>query len=108
MVLFIPATYVLARRERFSTRAVWLMGLSLVLCLGQNVGLTLAVDRLVTIDTIAGVVAVGLWKSGPLVLLLTFLACCHGELVRSHDGLTLAPRSRRADTGVASARGVVR
>ena len=108
MVLFIPATYVLARRERFSARAVWLMGLSLVLCLGQNVGLTLAVDRLVTIDTVAGVLAVGLWKSGPLVLLLTFLVCCHGDLVRSHDGLTLAPRSRRAEIDVASAPRVVR
>jgi hypothetical protein len=84
MVLFIPATYVLARRGRFSAGARGLVWAALLLSAGQNIGLALAIDRLVTVDAFREILAVGLYKSGPLLLTAVFLVRFHGELVRSH------------------------
>jgi hypothetical protein len=82
-VLFIPATYVLARRARFSTGAIVTMIAALVLSAAQNLYVALTIQRLVQIDSIPEIVAVGLYKSGPLLLLLWFLIRYHDEFVAS-------------------------
>jgi hypothetical protein len=83
VVLFIPATFVLARRARFSTGAVLTMAAALVLSAAQNLYVALTIQRLVAIDSIAEIVAVGLYKSGPLLLLLWFLIRYHDQFVAS-------------------------
>jgi hypothetical protein len=83
MVLFIPATYVLARRALFPAGAVRVMLGAVVLSAAQNLYLALTIERLLRIDSIPEIIAVGLYKSGPLLLLGWFLIRYHGEFVKS-------------------------
>jgi hypothetical protein len=81
MVLLVPALFVLLQRELFSGRAVGLMGASVVACVGQNIGLTLLVDRFVVVETPLEALATGLWKTAPLLCMTVFLLTSHLELV---------------------------
>lgn len=87
MVLIVPALYVLARRSCFSVQAVGLTVAALVLCAGQNIVVPLALDRLFEIDSFAELLIVGLYKSGPAILMLLLVARHGTELIESHRNL---------------------
>jgi hypothetical protein len=89
-VLFIPATYVLARRQQFSRAAVQTILAALILSAAQNLYFALTLDRVFVIDSTIEVLLVGLYKSGPLLLLIWFLARYHREFVASQTDLRLS------------------
>lgn len=82
-VLFIPIVHVLARRDRLPPEAIaWVLAAAL-LCAGQNVLLAMTIDRWLAVDSWLEVVGVGLYKTGPLLVMAVFLTRHHAALARA-------------------------
>lgn len=84
--LFLLLAYVIAARQHFSRPAMILVGAVFFLALGQNI---LFIDFLrshYNFDSLAELLFVGLFKSGPLILVLIFLSSHYKEIFRSYAG----------------------
>lgn len=72
-MLFIPLIYIVAVRRWFPPAAHYLLAAIFVLCLGQNLVLVQWLDARLDIRSVAGLLAIGLVKAGPLILTLILL-----------------------------------
>jgi hypothetical protein len=97
-ILFIPLAYVVASADRFSRSALALVAAIFVLSLAQNLILIDWLRRHVSFDSPLALVAIGLLKTGPLLLMLVFVWRHHRELVASYEapGWALADDRSRA------------
>ena len=83
-VLFLPIVYVVASRQYFSKGALDLVAAIFVLSVGQNLILTDFLRAHFAFDSLAALLGIGLFKSGPLILMAIFLWRHHQELFRSY------------------------
>ena len=82
--LFIPLAYALAARRHFSRGAVRLIAVIFALCFWQNVVWADLLRYFVTIDSVAGLFAIGLFKGGPVILLFVWFVRYYRELFDSY------------------------
>jgi hypothetical protein len=83
-LLFVPLIYVVATRPYFSRGAMALIAGIFLLSIGQNLVLTEILHARLRLESPGALIAIALFKTGPLVLTLTLL-WRHGHgLLRSH------------------------
>lgn len=83
--LFIVLTYIVASERHFGPRARFLIGTILFLSFWQNIIWADLLRHFFRLDSVPELIAIGLFKSGPLILLLVFLWRHHEELFESYD-----------------------
>jgi len=84
-LLFPVLIYIVAAREHFTRQALAIVGVIFVLSIGQNLILINWVRYHAPVDSVPALIAVTLFKSGPLLLTLLLLWRHAGELVRSYE-----------------------
>lgn len=82
--LLIPLMYVMATKRLFSPMAGRLVTAIVALCLLQNIVWVDLFRHFVEMTTVPQLIAIGLFKSLPSLLLLWFIAVFGGELAHSH------------------------
>jgi hypothetical protein len=83
-LLFIPLIFVVSRRDRFSPGAIRIVGAIFLLCVFQNYILISFLRNAVAFDSAPALVAIALFKSGPLILTAIFLWRHWRELIDAH------------------------
>lgn len=84
--LFLLLAYVFAARQHFSRPAMILVGGVFFLALGQNIIFIDFLRSHYNFDSLTELLFVGLFKSGPLILVWIFLCRHHKEIFRSYAG----------------------
>jgi hypothetical protein len=83
-LLFIPLIYVVATRHYFSRGAMALVAGIFLLSIGQNLVLTEVLRTRLTLESLGSLLAIAVFKTGPLVLTLVLLWRHSHGLLRSH------------------------
>lgn len=83
-MIFPLLAYVVAARRHFSTFARGLIGAVFLLAIGQNLILVNLLRYRFSIASIPELILIGLFKSGPLLLILVFMWCYRHEVFRSY------------------------
>ena len=83
-MLFIPLIYIVAVRRWFPPTAHYLVGAICALCLGQNLILMELLWTRIDIQSAAGLIAIGLFKAGPLLFTLLLLWRYQASLFASY------------------------
>ncbi len=97
-MLFVPLIYILAAREYFDRAALWLVAAIAVLSLGQNIVLIEFLHRHLVLESLVSLLAIALFKTGPLVLTMVLLWRHWRGLLDSHSAPAW-PRDPVADAG---------
>lgn len=83
-VLFLPLAYAVASHRYFSSSALTLIGIIFAMAMGQNMLVVQCLRSHFSFDSIPGLVAIGLFKSAPLLLTMVFLWRHRDALYRSY------------------------
>lgn len=83
-LLFVPLIYVVASHRYFSHAALWMVACIFVVALGQNIIFVNWLSTHFAFDTVGKLVAVGLFKSAPLLLTFVLLWRHSNELFESY------------------------
>ena len=84
-VLFIPLSFLLATQDRFEKRAQAIVWSIIVLSIGQNLIFIHALQSIFTFQSLSAQIAVCVFKSAPIWIMIIFLWRYHQALFKAYE-----------------------